>query len=94
MRVELTGTGGTLVASATSAGDGSFTVYLGGLSLGTAVDVTASAAGYTSITCYGAYDEVRERVDFDNFGASGGDRRLPVGTGQIPPLPFEGLLPD
>ncbi len=60
--------------------------------LGTVVDVSAVKAGYASVLMYGTYKYEVEEVDFADYGAKGGDRRLPVGD-PIPPLPFEDLLP-
>ena len=85
--------GNNIVGTATADQQGHYQVAVAGLAAGSTIDVSATASGYTSILAYGTYDEVREEVDFTNFGTSGGDRRLPVGE-VIPPLPFEGLLPE
>jgi hypothetical protein len=92
--VERTGSGGVKLGQAVTNAEGRYSVALSGVALGTSIDVIATAPGYTSVFVYGVYDEVRERVDFVDFGSSGGDRRLPLGTGGIPPFPFSGLLPD
>ena len=81
------------VGSATTDQQGHYQVSVPGLPVGSTIDVSAVASGYTSVFVYGTYDETRDEVDFTNFGASGGDRRLPVGD-VMPPLPFEGLLPE
>jgi hypothetical protein len=80
---------GTAIADA----QGNYVIAGGSLALGSIVDVSVTAADHTSVLAYGTYDEKQEQVDFDNFGKTGGDRRMPVGS-QMPPLPFEGLLPD
>ncbi len=85
--------GDNAIATGTADAEGRFEVPTGSLSRGSIVDVTVTAEGHTSVLVYGTYDETAEEVDFDNFGIPGGDRRMPVGV-VMPPLPFEGLLPD
>jgi hypothetical protein len=93
--VELTGSGGQgRVGQGVADHQGFYSIPLTGVTLGTQLDVIAAAPGYLSIFVFGIYDEVRERVDFVDFGSAGGDRRLPLDTGGIPPLPYSGLLPD
>jgi hypothetical protein len=83
---------GRLVGSASTDSSGAFQVPTVELPLGSLVDVTVTKDGYASVFVYGAYDKAVVQVDFKDFGSEGGDRRLPVGD-QMPPLPFEGLLP-
>jgi hypothetical protein len=85
--------GDNTIGTAKTDAQGNFEIPVGSLALGTIVDVTTVAEGHTSVLVYGKYDEKQERVDFDNFGKAGGDRRMPVGD-VMPPLPLEGLLPD
>jgi hypothetical protein len=85
--------GDNMIGTAKTDAQGNFEIPVGSLALGTIVDVTTVAEGHTSVLVYGKYDEKQEQVDFGNFGKAGGDRRMPVGD-QMPPFPFEGLLPD
>jgi hypothetical protein len=85
--------GDNTIGTATTDAQGTYEIPVGSLALGTIVDVTTVAEGHTSVLVYGKYDEKQEQVDFDNFGKAGGNRRMPVGD-VMPPLPFEGLLPD
>ena len=85
--------GDNTIGTAKTDAQGSFQIPVGSLALGTIVDVSTVAEGHTSVLVYGKYHEKQEQVDFDNFGKAGGDRRMPVGD-VMPPLPFEGLLPD
>ncbi len=85
--------GDNTIGTAKTDAQGSFQIPVGSLALGTIVDVSTVAEGHTSVLVYGKYQEKQEQVDLDNFGKAGGDRRMPVGD-VMPPLPFEGLLPD
>lgn len=85
--------GNNLVGSATSDAQGDYSVSVGSLALGSIVDVSVVAAGHTSVMVYGTYNEKHEEVSFISFGSLGGDRRMPVGE-EMPPFPFEGLLPE
>jgi hypothetical protein len=85
--------GGKVIGTGTVDSQGRFEIPTESLPRGSIVDVIVTADGHTSVLVYGTYDETAERVDFDDFGSSGGDRRMPVGV-QIPPFPFDGLLPD
>jgi hypothetical protein len=84
---------GRLVGKATTDAAGAYKVSLAALPRGTIVDVSAVKRGYTSVLVYGKYDERVEEIDFKDFGSKSGDRRLPLGD-QMPPMPFEDLLPD
>jgi hypothetical protein len=81
------------IATATTDAQGNFQISVGSLAIGSIVDVSVVAQGHTSMLAYGKYDEKQEQVDFIDLGETGGDRRMPVGD-RMPPLPFEGLLPD
>jgi len=85
--------GDNVIGSATTNAQGGYEVLVGSLPQGSIVDISVRAQDHTSVLVYGPYDETEEQVDFVNFGKNGGDRRMPVGD-QMPPLPFEGLLPD
>ncbi len=85
--------GDNTIATGTTDAQGNFQISVGSLATGSIVDVSVVAQAHTSVLAYGKYDEKQEQVDFINFGETGGDRRMPVGD-QMPPLPFEGLLPD
>lgn len=85
--------GKNLVGSAKTSSTGRYRVATGKLPRGSIVDVVVTRKGYTSVFVYGTYRKRAVEVDFVNFGSKGGDRRMPVGEGQIPPLPFQGLLP-
>jgi hypothetical protein len=84
--------GGRLIGTATTGTSGTYEVSMSALPLGSIVDVSVVKSGYTSVLVYGTYDQTVTEVDFINFGSAGGDRRMPTGD-QIPPLPYEGLLP-
>jgi hypothetical protein len=84
--------GPNLIATGTTDRSGSYRVPMSTVPVGTIVDVSAVKAGCASVLMYGAYTHEVEEVDFADYGITGGDRRLPVGD-QIPPLPFEDLLP-
>ena len=84
---------GNVIGTGTADSQGRFEIPTESLPRGSIVDVTVTADGHASVLVYGTYDETAEQVDFDDFGSSGGDRRMPLGV-QIPPFPFEGLLPD
>jgi hypothetical protein len=87
-------TGNNTVASGTTDSSGNYSISVSSLPLGSIVDISVTVAGYTGVMVFGTYDETSERVDFDDFEESDkGDRRLPLGD-VMPPLPFEGLLPD
>jgi hypothetical protein len=85
--------GNNTIGTGTTDAQGNYTISVKSLALGSIVDVSAVAQDHTSVLAYGKYDQKQEQVDFINFGKTGGDRRMPVGD-QMPPLPFEGLLPD
>ncbi len=85
--------GDNTIGTATTDAQGNYQISVGSLATGSIVDVSVVAQDHTSVLAYGKYDETQEQVDFINFGKTGGDRRMPVGD-QMPPLPFEGLLPD
>jgi hypothetical protein len=80
------------IGTATADSQGLYRVSTAAVPLGSIVDVSVTASGYTSVLVYGVYDKTAEEVNFANFGAEGGDRRMPVGV-EMPPFPFEGLLP-
>ncbi|NLO27103.1 MAG: hypothetical protein GX113_02825 [Actinobacteria bacterium] len=82
-----------LIGAAVTTEQGYYQLSTPSLALGSLVDVSVIASGYTSVFMYGVYDELSEEVSFLAFGKAGGDRRMPVGS-QMPPFPFEGLLPD
>jgi hypothetical protein len=85
--------GNNAIGTGTTDAQGNYEISVKSLTLGSIVDVSVVAQGHTSVLAYGKYYEKREEVDFINFEDAGGDRRMPVGD-QMPPLPFEGLLPD
>ena len=85
--------GDNTVGTATTDSQGHYQVSTTTLPLGSVVDVTVTASGYTSVFVYGTYNETAEEVNFANFSSSGGDRRMRLGS-QMPGLPFEGLLPE
>ena len=84
---------GDTIGTATTDSAGLYLVSTSTVPLGSIVDVSTTAPGFTSVFVYGVYDETAEEVNFVNFGVAGGDRRMPIGV-QIPSFPFEGLLPD
>jgi hypothetical protein len=86
------GSGSNVVGTASTDASGSYRVLMRTVPLGTVVDVSAVKMGYASVLMYGIYQHEVEEVDFADYGGKGGDRRLPVGD-QVPPLPFEDLLP-
>ena len=81
-----------LVARGSTDAAGRYRVSTAAFPLGTIVDVSVTAQGYTPVTMLGPCDEDVEEATFADYGVDG-DRRMPVG-GQMPPQPFEGLLPD
>ncbi len=92
-----------LVGTATADSNGNYAIDVSafrstGLPIGSIVDVTASVSGYLSVMQFGEFDRANVVCSFQNFNALFGapweDRRLPYNTGQIPPLPFEFLLPN
>ena len=85
--------GPNLVGTGATDASGGYQVSMSSVPVGTIVDVSAVKAGYASVLMYGTYGDEVEEVDFANYGAKGGDRRLPLGD-PIPPPPFEDLLPE
>lgn len=84
--------GANLVGAGRTDSAGFYRISTVGLSLGSIVDVVVVRKGYSSVLVYGVYNEARIEVDFADLGGNHGDRRMPIGD-QVPPFPFEGLLP-
>jgi hypothetical protein len=84
--------GPNLIGSATTDASGNYRVSMSTVPVGTIVDVSAVAEGYSSVLQYGKYEHEVEQVDFIDHGGAEGDRRLPVDD-VPPPPPFEDLLP-
>ncbi len=85
---------GSLIGTATTGLDGSFSINMTGVDLGTQVLVQATCPGYVLVAILGIYDENAEEVNFQRFTTPTiSDRRLAEGNDAAGP-PYNGLLPD